>query len=119
MASNRMVKLFILISFFTYGTIALAIYCYQNTINNDVAVYGEDTCLRFVEEDLLGKSMYSETCPRYLYENQVGKKVDTTSFFFTFYPLKGKELSCPAVTILVDRRSGEFWIVDVDKKISH
>lgn len=32
---------------------------------------------------------------------------------------KRKELSCPAVTVLVDRRSGEFWIVDVDKKISH
>ena len=72
----KLIKCFILILFFTYRAIALAIYCYQDAINNDVAVYGEDTCLRFVEEDLLGKSMYSETCPRYLYENQVGKQDD-------------------------------------------
>jgi hypothetical protein len=118
-----MAKLFFIISFFVYGSIALAIYCYQDSINSDDAMYGEETCLRFVEEDLLGKPIYSETCPRYLYENQVGRHGDdiknATSFFFTFYPVKGKELSCPAVTILVDRRSGEFWIVDVDKQSPH
>lgn len=116
MEFNRIIKYFFLISCLVYGAIGLIIYCYQNTVTNNDALYSEETCLKFIEEDLLGKPMYSQTCPRYLYENEIRKQSGVTWFFFTFDPTKGKQLICPAVTVLIDRRSGEFWIIDVDKK---
>ncbi len=78
------------------------------------------TCLRFAEEDVLGQKPYNETCPRSSYLPQVGmplaqKDTDNDIFFiFKFYPISGKEKSCPPVEITISRQTGEAW-VDVEK----
>ena len=89
---------------------------------SDENLLSRATCLKYAENDVLGKKPYSETCPRSSYSEQVeilssvsGEANKSGGFAFKFHPVPGNEKTCPAVTIVVSRHTGEAWVTDVEK----
>lgn len=89
---------------------------------SDENLLSRETCLKYAEHDVLGQKLYSETCPRAFYSEQVemlssanGEASKSGGFAFKFHPIPGKEKACPAVTIVVSRHTGEAWVTNVEK----
>ncbi len=104
------------------GLVILGIRTYDYLYSNQ-DLLSKETCLKYVEDDVLGKKLYSETCPRSSYLPNVDLISDVSAaakssggFAFKFHPIPGKENACPALTIVVSRHTGEAWITDVEKQ---
>lgn len=89
---------------------------------SDKNLLSRETCLKYSEQDVLGKKPYSETCPRLSYSEQVeilssvsGEANKSGGFAFKFHPIPGNEKACPAVTIVVSRHTGEVWVTNAEK----
>lgn len=82
-------------------------------VRSDVALLGDEVCLKIASTDVLGNRLYGESCPRSAYAKDVesmhgGDKGGAA--FFKFHPVPGKESQCPPIAIIVDRKTGEAWI---------
>lgn len=103
------------------GLIYLGVRNYDY-VYSDEDLLSRETCLKYAEDDVLGKKLYSETCHRSSYSEQVemlssanGEASKSGGFAFKFHPVPGKENACPAVTIVVSRHTGEAWVTNVEK----
>jgi hypothetical protein len=101
--------------------LAYLMYLGNEYFDSDNVLLSQETTLKYAENDVLGRKLYSETCPRtsYLEKTELVSKVDISknqspSFAFKFSPKLGSEKKCPPVTIEVSRRTGEAWIINVE-----
>jgi hypothetical protein len=82
-------------------------------IRSDAALLGDDVSLKIASTDVLGNSLHGQSCPRASYASDVeslhsaGK---AGAAVFKFHPIAGKEVPCPPITVIVDRKTGEAWI---------
>lgn len=82
-------------------------------VQSDVALLGDEVCLKIASTDVLGNSLYGQSCPRSSYASDVEnlRSPDKAgAAFIKFRPLVGKETQCPPIAIIVDRKTGEAWI---------
>lgn len=104
-----------------FAGVAFALWRNYEYVYSGKSLLSFETCLKFVEEDVLGKRLYSETCERSSYSEQVellnsSSDIDKPGACqFIFHPIPGKEKACPAVTISVSRYTGEAWVTNVEK----
>lgn len=81
-------------------------------IQSDVGLLGEALCLKIASTDVLDNPLYGQSCPRSSYADDV-KNLNApgnTAALFLFLPVVGKEIQCPPVKVIVDRKTGETWI---------
>lgn len=92
--------------------IAVVIWAVNLYHESDAGLLGDNTCIRIISEDVLGNPLYGMSCSRSLYaENvEVLPGGDKESGVFKFHPIPGKEVQCPPISIIVDRKTGEAWI---------
>lgn len=82
-------------------------------VRSDVALLGDEVCLKIASTDVLGNRLYGESCPRSSYAKEVESVHGSDrggAAFFKFHPVPGKETQCPLIGIIVDRKTGEAWI---------
>lgn len=83
-------------------------------------IYGDAESLKFAYE-ILGDPKRGKSCLRIWYDNNVenlnknGPDKSGGAAIFIFRPIPGKEVQCPPIEVLVDRRSGEASIISLDK----
>jgi hypothetical protein len=82
-------------------------------VRSDAALLGDDVCLKIASTDVLGNSLYGQSCPRASYASDVESLHSPDkagAAFFKFHPLAGKEVQCPPIAVIVDRKTGEAWL---------
>lgn len=82
-------------------------------IQSDAALLADESCLRIASTDVLGNSLYGQSCPRSSYANEVEivhGSDKAGGAIIKFRPAAGKEAQCPPIAIIVDRKTGEAWI---------
>ena len=81
-------------------------------LESDVDLLNDETLIAIISEDVLGNSSYGKSCPRSSYkENVISESGGTKgSGYFTFNPIKGEEIRCPPISIIMSRRTGEAWV---------
>ena len=84
-------------------------------VRSDIGLLGDETLLKIVSTDVLGKPSYGKSCPRSSYAKDVdipaGSNKGETALF-KFHPVSGKEAECPPLSVIVDRKTGEAWIAN-------
>lgn len=84
-------------------------------IRSNIDLFGDDYLLRIVATDVLGNPLYGKSCPRSSYAKDVeipaGPNQGETALF-KFHPILGREVECPPLSVIADRRTGEAWIAD-------
>lgn len=79
-------------------------------------LFSEEFCLNVISNDVLGKPLYTPSCPRASYADAVESlhtvDKDSETVFLKFTPILGKEMQCPPIGVLVDRRTAEVWITE-------
>ena len=81
---------------------------------SDVGLLSDETCLKIVSSDVLGNLLYGPSCPRSLYAERVESPHGSNkgeAAIFKFRALPDNEDQCPPISVIVDRRSGEAWIL--------
>lgn len=85
---------------------------------DDEPNFGNEACLKFAYE-ILGNPKHGRSCLRTSYVNEVENlnksEISSGAAIFIFRPIAGKEVQCPPIEVLVDRRSGEPQIIPIDK----
>lgn len=82
-------------------------------LRSNMALLSDETCLKIASEDILGNPLYGKSCLRSSYVGSVENKHGSDkrgAAIFKFSPIQGKELQCPPVSIIVDRKTGEAWL---------
>ena len=81
-------------------------------LESDMGLLSDESLISIISKDVLGNYSYGNSCPRSSYESTVNIEPGGTkgSGYFTFNPVKGQEIQCPSISIIVSRRTGEAWI---------
>jgi hypothetical protein len=95
----------VLICVALFATLVAGSYMY---VRSDIGLLSDETLLKIVSSDVLGGRLYEQTCPRSSYSNYVETAPGAEhTALFKFFPAPGMETKCPAVSVLMDRRTGE------------
>jgi len=101
----------ILISGLSFALLLMAGYLF---FMSDVGLLDDETCLQIAAVDVLGNPLYGKSCPRSSYVGNVEAMHSLSkdgAAFFKFQPIEGKEVECPSIAVIVDRKTGEAWLV--------
>jgi len=82
-------------------------------VQSDNGLLGDKYLLQMLSTDILGNSLYGQSCPRASYASDVESLHDPDKVgaaVFKFRPIAGREAKCPPITVIVDRKTGEAWI---------
>ncbi|MFA6063602.1 MAG: hypothetical protein WC736_13510 [Gallionella sp.] len=85
---------------------------------SDYGLISNADCLEYAYE-VLGDSAYGQSCQRSSYRQTIetldSSETSNGAAFFIFRPVEGKEVECPAIEILVDRRDATVSVTRINK----
>lgn len=117
------IRFFLILNLIIAGLVYAGVRGY-NYLYGDQNLLSMEVSLKYAEHDVLGKKLYGETCSRPFYSRQVeilSTEIDKSNnsgagaFAFKFHPLPENEGTCPVVTIVVSRYTGEAWVTSIEK----
>ncbi|TFW30195.1 hypothetical protein [Massilia horti] len=82
-------------------------------LKSDWDLLSDETCREIMFNNVLGRSIYPETCDKSSYL-EITKKISESKevCIFQLRPIPEKEKNCPAIEIIIDRETGEAWALD-------
>ena len=93
--------------------LAVVLGSYYFVYQTDYALLGDVTLLKIASTDVLGNPLYGKSCPRSSYASDVmslSSPDKAGAAFFKFHPIAGKEVQCPPIAVIVDRKTAEASI---------